>query len=1139
MSQIPQQAIDWLMTDTDESKKRAFDSKFGSGQADQVINELNQPVQPKQSMASAVVSDVGTGLTESFEAISRGLLEGGINNPADFLASTFGDIQVGFTDEDGNFKPRIEVLSAEEYRRRTDAGEQTFLARLGDMDAESTTGGIIYEGSKFTGAFVGIGKLFKFGKGFTGAATQGAAADFFGFKGDEGRLTDFMVEMGVPEPLIIDYLKSDADDSEFEGRFKNALEGAGIGFALEGVMRLMRGAKNGDVKEIDEALDDIKNDTTQAVDADYAARKAEIEADAQGQLELFGADEVPPANPKIEEAIVSPDRPDFKIRLTPGQSAKIRAAAQNIDSENADIGWRNRDKIETTDEVFDEIAAVRSVLTDEFEVIRGKGTQSFDTVRRQATLAVNRMARIAGEDPKKLYDRFKTLDVDSPQLAGEILARDRFLLTVEEDIVRLAKLIDDGDIEGVVNAGFKDIQEVELAFMQRQELAANILAEVQGLRTNIARALNAYKITRQASPSLRATIGKSPDMFNFRTGVKDAAKAVSDAAKRGDKASPVSTAQKATSAVRKLADDVNTYRINALLSGPGTQEVNMISNVLNTLLIPTEQMLGGIATLNVRAVEHGARTFIGIFGGLVDALKSAAKAGWDDASILDPMNTKFDVQDVQPKTVIGKLVNMPSRFLLTADEFFKQAAYRGRVVADAAFEARQKGKAGDKKFIDTYIANAYDSTGAAKYGEALLQAQRSTFTEKLDGKLSLLLQQAAISNPMVRFVIPFVRTPLNILSVGFQHLPAVGLMSKRFRDDLAAGGPRRAQAVGKQVLGTALVTMTAVAVAQGRITGSGPKDPRVRKVWLQTNKPYSIRTKNADGTVEFTPYQRYDPYSTPIAITADLYELLAETTDPDQKRELEDLATGLVLAVAENTVNKTFTKGLADALSIIIEPERKGSKALESFAGSFVPNVFYQMNTDQAFREIRDYTDAVNSRLGMVDGIDPKRNAMGEVIFREGAKWDPLGLIVKDVREDKPLDKELTRLAMQNREGFGLPTSRIGGEDLKDVMHPNGEQSLYDRWMELSGTVKIGGKTMREELERFISSDYYARLPDGDADYQGGNLYQIKRIIRRYREAAKRDLRREAPNFIELENNDRRMKVQKRRPRSLKEMVTN
>ena len=75
-----------------------------------------------------------------------------------------------------------------------------------------------------------------------------AAADFVAFDPHEGRLSDFIQQVpGLKNP-ISDYLSTDMDDSEFEGRLKNTLEGILVGplfdTVLKAVSKSVRGTKH-------------------------------------------------------------------------------------------------------------------------------------------------------------------------------------------------------------------------------------------------------------------------------------------------------------------------------------------------------------------------------------------------------------------------------------------------------------------------------------------------------------------------------------------------------------------------------------------------------------------------------------------------------------------------------------------------------------------------------------------------------------------------------------------------------------------------------------------------------------------------------------------------------------------------------
>ena len=76
---------------------------------------------------------------------------------------------------------------------------------------------------------LGIGeRILLRGKNYSKIMAAGAVADAT-FNPYEGRLTDFLLELGVPENEWTEWLKADMNDTVLSGMLKNALEGAALG----------------------------------------------------------------------------------------------------------------------------------------------------------------------------------------------------------------------------------------------------------------------------------------------------------------------------------------------------------------------------------------------------------------------------------------------------------------------------------------------------------------------------------------------------------------------------------------------------------------------------------------------------------------------------------------------------------------------------------------------------------------------------------------------------------------------------------------------------------------------------------------------------------------------------------------------
>lgn len=156
--------------------------------------------------------------------------------------------------------------------------------------------------SKVSGVMAGTGKIAGIARG----ATAGAIADFSVFDGNDARLSNLIQDMPELANPVTEWLASDEEDDEIEGRIKNVLEGALLGgisepiFAmLKGMKRFNKASRSGDQAGMDSAKRDIEGaaedafngsenpDLDDMVDSGRdgggptdAAREAEADADA-------------------------------------------------------------------------------------------------------------------------------------------------------------------------------------------------------------------------------------------------------------------------------------------------------------------------------------------------------------------------------------------------------------------------------------------------------------------------------------------------------------------------------------------------------------------------------------------------------------------------------------------------------------------------------------------------------------------------------------------------------------------------------------------------------------------------------------------------------------------------------------------
>ena len=1158
--EIPQGAIDSLLANPE--KAGGFNSVFGTGRAEEVLASRDpqpEPVVEDPEEDRGYLRAIWDNVAEIPGGVVRGIA-GGISEIGETMlnSKTVNPKEIERLEAAGMEVPDWyrDMSTQEEFNADT-------LLRGTIAERETLVGGLTEGISQFAVGLIGAGKFTGL-TGLKGAFVNGAIADAFIFDPEDPNLTAALEEWGYDAPVVTDLLATNPDDPEFINRLRNASEGVVMGGMIEAIgwgIKAARATKAGDTK----AAAQFKASEAKALrPLDDAIRDERIVAtnEARENLitakEMFGEDlgKTVPVEPDGQLRMDLGDTPTFRpetptkpmkgrIYLTPEKAERIRMQSQlakgvGISEKLTGLSWRSPNTMKDWDEVADEVAGISAVLKEEMIKAKGGDVQSLTTVRLKAAAAQRRLVAQA-RDPEALIKELRTTYAGDPDgMAAEVLAREDFARNIGENIHKMAKALSEGTFHPDVFPGYRNLEEFKLGFNQMLEVYSNVLAGNNANRANIGRAMRAMQIARKSSDGI-SKILSDPSAFRDIDAV---AKALADPKNAGKPITSVADA--AFKKINGWMNKVNTFRINALLSGPGTQEVNLISNVINSFVIPAEQFLGGLAKGDRVMMVHATRQLQGYMLGMMDSVKAAGQAGWWNDAVLDPHSLKLeDDALLKSTTAIGKVITLPSRGLMTMDEFFKQSQYRGRVFADAHAEAAAKRLTGGEKeaFIKKYLVESYDEAGGGIREDALLQSRRATFTEPLEPGLASMVQKAAIDHPTVRFFIPFVRTPINILSQTFQHAPILGTASKRFRADIAAGGARAAQARGRQIVGTALVGMAGYMAAQGHVVGAGPSDPRIRAAWLKNNQPYSFRIPQEDGSVQFVSFARLEPLSNIFSIAADAVEIM---NDEYNESEQTNVMHAMLLSAMENTVNKTFTQGIYDAMSLFVGRPHEQERAAKNFVASFVPNVLNQTNGDDTLREARTYTDAVMSRTGMYNGVDPKRNVLGEPIIRALPKYDPLGITNKDIRVTDPVLQEITRAAIDNQSVAGAPSKRIPGPNRIDISairyEGNPDQTVYDRWLELTGEVKINGKTLREALEHQIGTRDYRVAPEGDINVAGtgtkGSI--IRSIISSYREAAKAELPQLRKLIIsEKQGTGALLQEQNKRNRDLFPRVTN
>jgi hypothetical protein len=346
-----------------------------------------------------------------------------------------------------------------------------------------------------------------------------------------------------------------------------------------------------------------------------------------------------------------------------------------------------------------------------------------------------------------------------------------------------------------------------------------------------------------------------------------------------------------------------------------------------------------------------------------------------------------------------------------------------------------------------------------------------TFQRPLGDGLAGGLSRITQNQPFLKAVLPFIRTPTNLIKFTAERSP-LAPMVKEWRKDFAAGGARRDLAIAKVMVGSGIGAVIAELAEKGVITGSPPSDDNQRRLMLANGwQPRSIKIGD-----QYYSYSRLDPFAMTLGTAADLATLGNGMTE----NEREENAALWMASVVSNLASRTWLSGVADALDALNDPERYSGNFIKRLIGSAtVPTGSAQLarTIDPTMREAPDIASYMQSRMpGLTDELLPRRDVWGRPIVSEGGVGpDILSPIWTSTDQKDPITQEALRV------------NAVISKPQKGDLSP--EQ--YDRLQEVAGSVG------RRWIGQLIASPEYQALDTED------QAKEIRDVMERARKAAK------------------------------------
>lgn len=429
-------------------------------------------------------------------------------------------------------------------------------------------------------------------------------------------------------------------------------------------------------------------------------------------------------------------------------------------------------------------------------------------------------------------------------------------------------------------------------------------------------------------------------------------------------------------------DKAGEYVVNAFISGLATPLINVASAGFKVPAAIATRFVQGLYPGSGVSVRESGAMLHGVMQGLLEGT-AFAKQGFVSGLPIDS-STEFK------KAIGGKLgevVRVPTKVGVGADEWAKavfrrmewnalsnRVAYSGKFAGKEAetYNLLRKINLGDAGRIDEgktsvaawakTIMNQVEGTGLSKDEAFRLAeqvnkyAKQQTFQEEFaKGTMANNLLKFRSQHPELAFIIPFVKTPLNIMKdalsyMGAQYIP--GMYKGMSKDEKFA----------RMAVGSAFVAALGSKVADGTLTGSYSRDPAKRNAAIAAGIPeYSVKIGDT-----WYSYARVEPIATVLGTTVDGIRSTAEYFNKNPKdRKVSELATDLVGGFTKNIASKTFLEGISNLLQAIHDPDRYGGSFVNGFAGLVVPSFVAApaRSFDPNMRVVTNFAEAVQNRL--------------------------------------------------------------------------------------------------------------------------------------------------------------------------------
>ena len=310
---------------------------------------------------------------------------------------------------------------------------------------------------------------------------------------------------------------------------------------------------------------------------------------------------------------------------------------------------------------------------------------------------------------------------------------------------------------------------------------------------------------------------------------------------------------------------------------------------------------------------------------------------WTDTRGSDADKASFAIANMVRTLNNNRLLTYSTSIMGATDDAFTLLMARARSREKALRHAMDAHKTGDvaeispkmlQTYEDAFYRDLLDADGNINLESDLYFksiVKEATLTQDLSG-FTAGLETAFNKFPFAKPFFLFARTGVNGLNFSYKSSPLLGLLHKNTVDILRASEDNldsvtqygitnaadlanaKALIAGRQAIGGSIVTMASMHYLNGGITGNGPQDRRLRKLWMDTGwQPRSIKIGNV-----WVGYDTFEPFNVILASIADIGDNMKLMGPQWAEQNLGQV----MLAAMGAATSKSFLQGLGQFVDL-------------------------------------------------------------------------------------------------------------------------------------------------------------------------------------------------------------------------------